>query len=66
MAPSEFLEWLDTISGPICAREVNKATWRRMQAELGIPFGGQGGMKLPKPANLGRDHAVTHTIIYDV
>jgi hypothetical protein len=31
-------EWLDTIQGPICRKEPSKATWRRMQAELGIPF----------------------------
>jgi hypothetical protein len=39
-------EWLDTINGPVVPQELSKATWRRMQAELGIPFDGQGGMKL--------------------
>lgn len=39
-------KWLDTIKGPICPRTLSKATWRRMQSELGIPFEGQGGMKL--------------------
>jgi hypothetical protein len=39
-------EWLDSIKGPIVPQELSKATWRRMQAELGIPFDGQGGMKL--------------------
>lgn len=39
-------EWLDTITGPISPRELSKATWRRMQAELNIPFDGRGGMKL--------------------
>jgi hypothetical protein len=39
-------EWLDTIDGPIVPQELSKATWRRMQAELGIPFDGEGGMKL--------------------
>lgn len=38
--------WLDTIDGPVLSKELSKATWRRMQAELGIPFDGQGGMKL--------------------
>lgn len=38
--------WLDTINGPVCPKEVSKATWRRMQEDLGIPFAGQGGMKL--------------------
>jgi hypothetical protein len=39
-------EWLDTINGPVVPKELSKATWRRMQAALGIPFDGQGGMKL--------------------
>jgi hypothetical protein len=39
-------EWLDSIKGPVVPKELSKATWRRMQAELGIPFDGQGGMKL--------------------
>lgn len=39
-------EWLDTIKGPVVPQQLSKATWRRMQAELGIPFDGQGGMKL--------------------
>ena len=39
-------EWLDTIMRPIGPRELSKATWRRMQAELNIPFDGRGGMKL--------------------
>lgn len=39
-------EWLDGINGPIVPKELSKATWRRMQAKLGIPFDGEGGMKL--------------------
>jgi hypothetical protein len=39
-------KWLDTVNGPVVPKELSKATWRRMQAELGIPFDGQGGMKL--------------------
>jgi hypothetical protein len=39
-------EWLDTIKGPVVPQDLSKATWRRMQAALGIPFDGQGGMKL--------------------
>jgi len=39
-------EWLDTIKGPVVPKALSKATWRRMQAKLGIPFEGQGGMKL--------------------
>ena len=57
--------WLDTINGPICSKEVSKATWRRMQAELGIPFEGQGGMKLVRRSvstlarkRLGEEHWV--------
>jgi hypothetical protein len=38
--------WLDTITGPVLAEAVSKSTWARMQAKLGIPFEGQGGMKL--------------------
>ena len=56
-------EWLDTLDGPICSKEVSKATWRRMQAELGIPFEGQGGMKLVRRSiatlarrRLGEEH----------
>lgn len=39
-------EWLDTINGSVVPQELSKATWRRMQSELGIPFDGEGGMKL--------------------
>jgi len=39
-------QWLDTITGPVCPQELSKATWRRMQAALGLPFEGQAGMKL--------------------
>lgn len=39
-------EWLDTIDGPVVREAVSKSTWRRMQAELGLPFEGQAGMKL--------------------
>ena len=56
-------EWLDTIEGPVVPRELSKATWRRMQAELGIPFDGQGGMKLVRRSmmtlarkRLGEEH----------
>jgi hypothetical protein len=58
-------EWLDTLDGPICSKEVSKATWRRMQAELEIPFEGQGGMKLVRRSiatlarrRLGEEHWV--------
>lgn len=39
-------QWLDTIKGPVVPQEMSKATWRRMQAALGLPFEGQAGMKL--------------------
>lgn len=39
-------KWLDTIKGPVVPDNLSKATWRRMQLDLGIPFDGQGGMKL--------------------
>lgn len=58
-------EWLDTIDGPVVPKELSKATWRRMQAELGIPFDGQGGMKLIRRSvmtlarkRLGEEHWV--------
>jgi integrase len=44
--PGCVAEWLDTIKGPVLEQELSKATWRRMQAELGIPFDGEGGMKV--------------------
>ena len=63
--PASVAEWLDTISGPVCPREPSKATWRRMQADLGIPFDGQGGMKLIRRSvmtlarkRLGEEHWV--------
>jgi hypothetical protein len=56
-------EWLDTIKGPIVPQELSKATWRRMQASLGIPFDGEGGMKLVRRSmmtlarkRLGEEH----------
>jgi hypothetical protein len=56
-------EWLDTIKGPIVPQELSKATWRRMQAALGIPFDGEGGMKLVRRSmmtlarkRLGEEH----------
>jgi len=39
-------EWLDTIDGPVIPKELSKSTWRRMEAELGLPGAGQSGMKL--------------------
>jgi hypothetical protein len=39
-------QWLDTVKGPVIAGELSKSTWARMQRELGIPFDGEGGMKL--------------------
>jgi integrase len=38
-------EWLDTINGPVVPDQVSKATWRRMEAKLGLPGQGQSGMK---------------------
>jgi integrase len=56
-------EWLDTIKGPVVPLELSKATWRRMQADLGIPFDGEGGMKLVRRSmmtlarkRLGEEH----------
>jgi hypothetical protein len=56
-------EWLDTIKGPVVPQELSKATWRRMQAALGIPFDGEGGMKLVRRSmmtlarkRLGEEH----------
>jgi hypothetical protein len=61
--PACIAEWLDTISGPVCPKEPSKATWRRMQADLGIPFDGEGGMKLVRRSmmtlarkRLGEEH----------
>jgi hypothetical protein len=61
--PVCIAEWLDTISGPVCPKELSKATWRRMQADLGIPFDGEGGMKLVRRSmmtlarkRLGEEH----------
>ena len=58
-------EWLDTINGPVMPKELSKATWRRMQSELGIPFDGEGGMKLIRRSmmtlarkRLGEEHWV--------
>lgn len=63
--PERVGEWLDTISGPVVPRELSKATWRRMQTELGVPFDGQGGMKLIRRSmmtlarkRLGEEHWV--------
>lgn len=63
--PQCVADWLDTIDGPVVPKEVSKATWRRMQAELGIPFDGQGGMKLIRRSvstlarsRLGEEHWV--------
>lgn len=39
-------QWLDTIDGPVMARELSKSTWQRMEAALGLPGQGQSGMKL--------------------
>ena len=38
--------WLDTIKGPIMSHHLSKATWRRMEKELGLPMHGESGMKL--------------------
>jgi hypothetical protein len=63
--PDDVGKWLDTIHGPVCPKEVSKATWRRMQATLAIPFDGQGGMKLMRRSvmtlarkRLGEEHWV--------
>ena len=63
--PYDIGEWLDTIDGPVCRKEVSKATWRRMQASLAIPFEGKGGMKLIRRSvmtlarkRLGEEHWV--------
>ena len=57
--------WLDTITGPVVPQELSKATWRRMQAALGLPFEGQAGMKLIRRSmmtlarkRLGEEHWV--------
>jgi hypothetical protein len=39
-------EWLDTINGPVVPLAVSKSTWRRMEADLGLPGNGESGMKL--------------------
>ena len=39
-------QWLDTIKGPVVPDVLSKATWRRMEAALGLPGAGQSGMKL--------------------
>jgi hypothetical protein len=56
-------EWLDTIKGPVVPQDLSKATWRRMQAALDIPFDGEGGMKLVRRSmmtlarkRLGEEH----------
>jgi hypothetical protein len=48
---------------PSFLEELSKSTWRRMQAELGIPFEGEGGMKLVRRSmmtlarkRLGEEH----------
>lgn len=58
-------EWLDGIDGPVVPKELSKATWRRMQLALGIPFDGEGGMKLIRRSvatlarkRLGEEHWV--------
>lgn len=38
-------EWLDTINGPVVPDCLSKATWRRMEAKLGLPGNGESGMK---------------------
>jgi hypothetical protein len=44
--PDCIAEWLDTIKGPVVPQGLSKATWRRMEAELGLPGQGESGMKL--------------------
>lgn len=39
-------QWLDTVTGPVVAAQLSKATWRRMERALGLPGDGQSGMKL--------------------
>lgn len=58
-------EWLDGIDGPVLTQELSKATWRRMQLALGIPFDGEGGMKVIRRSvatiarkRLGEEHWV--------
>lgn len=58
-------QWLDTIHGPVVPQELSKATWRRMQLALGLPFEGQAGMKVIRRSmmtlarkRLGEEHWV--------
>ena len=58
-------QWLDTIAGPVCFKGVSKSTWRRMEADLGLPGEGQSGMKLIRRSmmtlarkRLGEEHWV--------
>jgi hypothetical protein len=44
--PDCIAEWLNTIKGPVVPQGLSKATWRRMEAELGLPGQGESGMKL--------------------
>lgn len=38
-------EWLDGVKGPVVPDQLSKATWRRMEAALGLPGNGESGMK---------------------
>lgn len=44
--PDCIAEWLGTIDGPVLDKHLSKATWRRMEKELGLPGEGESGMKL--------------------
>lgn len=44
--PDCIAEWLNTIQGPVLSKQLSKATWRRMEKELGLPGGGESGMKI--------------------
>jgi hypothetical protein len=44
--PDCICDWLNTVKGPVVAGGLSKATWRRMEAELGMPGHGESGMKL--------------------
>jgi hypothetical protein len=46
VVPEVCAWWLDSFVGPVVPGGLSKATWRRMQLELGLPGDGQSGMKL--------------------
>lgn len=44
--PDCIADWLNSIEGPVVTKHLSKATWRRMEKTLGLPGGGESGMKL--------------------